>query len=402
MEWKSEKRKIADLKVAKYNPRKMSIKQKADLNDSITAFNLVDPIIINDDGTIIGGHQRIALLKTKGVLEVDVRVPNRQLNEAEEKELNLRLNKNHGEFDLGLLTAFDPAMLVMAGFDGDQVDELFELNAQEDDVDVQKAYESIEHPRTVHGDVYEFEGGHRLMCGSSCDEADLAKLMDGHKADLVFTDPPYNVAYKGKSGIKNDDQSEEDFALFLRDAFTNAFIHSKDSVNVYVWFAMSNYTQFRSAIESTGFRYMQVILWLKDRFTLSMGWYYHRITEPCMIFYKDWNKKLVNPHYAKNHDVWQMDKLTFEESLEVWYQQRDKAKDYEHPTQKPIRLGERAMKKNSEPSSLVLDLFGGGGATLLCAHQLQRVCYIMELDPKYCDVIVDRFTKMTGKAPRRI
>ena len=218
--------------------------------------------------------------------------------------------------------------------------------------------------------------------------------MDGQKADLVYTDPPYNVAYKGTSGIKNDDQTMEDFENFLVGAFANAIAVSHDHVNIYCWFAMSNYSVFRKSIERCGFRYMQVILWLKERFTFSMGWYYHRITEPCMIFYKDWGKKFVNPHYAKNSDMWQCDKMTFEESLDVWYQHRDASKDYQHPTQKPVRLAERALKKNSEVGHIVLDLFCGGGSTLLCCHQLQRKCYGMELDPKYCDVIVKRFEKM--------
>lgn len=237
------------------------------------------------------------------------------------------------------------------------------------------------------------------MCGSATAFTDVERLLAGRQADLVFTDPPYGVAYKGKKGIKNDDLSQDDFVQFLREAFTNAFAFSHEHANVYCWFAMSNYTEFRSSIELSGWRYMQVVHWLKDRFALSRGWYYHRITEPCMIFYKDWNKKFVNPYYAKNHDMWQVDKLTFEESLDIWFQNRDQSKDYEHPTQKPVRLGERALKKNSEVSHIVLDLFGGSGSTLICAHQLERKAYLMELDPKYCDVIIKRFENLTGKKP---
>lgn len=402
MIWKNEKRRLDDLKPATYNPRRISKKQKVDLEASLDRFDLVDPIIINADGTIIGGHQRYAILKAKGCEEVDCRVPEFPLSIEQEKELNLRLNKNQGEFDLGLLTAFDPEMLVGAGFEGSMVDELFQIESKEDDYDVNKAVESIKEPKTFRGDVYVFPGGHRLMCGSSTEYGDIEKLMEGQKADLVYTDPPYNVAYKGKAGIKNDDQSDEEFAEFLGAAFVNAYAFTNDHANFYCWFAMSNYSHFRAAIEKAGWRYMQVINWMKDRFALSRGWYYHRLTEPCMIAYKDWNKKYTNNQYAKNHDVWQMDKLTFEENLDVWYQQRDQSKDYMHPTQKPIRLGERALKKNSEVGHIVLDMFCGGGSTLLCAHQLKRVCYAMELDERYCDVIVDRFQKMTGLEVKRL
>lgn len=402
MIWKNTQRRIDELKAAKYNPRKISKKGKTDLTASIDQFNLVDPLVINADNTIIGGHQRYAILKERGCDTVDCRVPEVLLDEKQEKELNLRLNQNMGEFDLGLLTSFDADMLVNVGFDGDFVDSIFNLANTEDDFDTEKERAKITNPNTIVGDVYEFPGGHRLMCGSSTDFSAVEKLMAGAKADLVYTDPPYNVAYKGKGGIKNDDQSEDDFLSFLREAFSNAFAFSAEHANMYCWFAMSNYTFFRAGIEPCGWRYMQVILWLKERFTLSMGWYYHRITEPCMIFYKDWNKKFVNPHYAKNHDMWQVDKLTFEESLDVWFQNRDQSKDYEHPTQKPVRLGERALKKNSEVGHIVLDLFGGSGSTLMCAHQLQRRAYVMELDEKYCDVIVKRFEKFTGLSVKRL
>lgn len=367
--WKNERRRIDALKPSKYNPRKMSPKQKEDLKGSLEKFSLADPIIINVDGSIIGGHQRYSILKAQGVTEVDVRVPDVQLPEPIEKELNLRLNKNTGEFDEALLIEnFEADMLAMAGFDGDVIDAMFDLQAAEDNYDVDSAAAAIVNPITVRGDVYEFPGGHRLMCGSATDYADVFKLMDGAKADLIYTDPPYNVNYKGKSGIKNDDQSEDDFKKFLTDAFSNAWIFSHDHANIYCWFAMTNYGMFRSAIESAHFKYMQVCFWLKERFVLSLGWYYHRATEPCMIFYKDWTKKMVNYKYAKNTEVWEMDRLTFEESLEIWYQHRDAAKDTEHPTQKPVRLAERAMKRNSEAGSIVLDLFAGGGVyAFMCA-----------------------------------
>lgn len=402
MNWKNERRRLSDLSPAKYNPRRLSPKQKADLNESIERFDLVDPIIVNSNNVIIGGHQRYALLLDRGVDFVDVRVPERELTIEEEKELNLRLNKNTGEFDLGLLAGFDPSMLTNVGFEGDFVDELFDMQGKEDDFDAEAEVEKIVTPDTIEGDIYEFPGGHRLMCGNATIFTDVERLLAGQRADLIFTDPPYNVAYKGKKGIKNDDQDPDEFARFLQDAFTNAFAFSHDHANVYCWFAMSNYSEFRHSIEAAGFRYMQVIQWLKDRFALSRGWYYHRISEPCMIFYKDWNKKFVNPYYAKNHDMWQMDKMTFEESLDVWFQQRDQTKDYDHPTQKPVRLGERAFKKNSEAGHIVLDLFGGSGSTLILAHQLERHCYVMELDPKYCDVIVKRFERLFGVKASRV
>ncbi len=404
MKWSSKTVKLDTLSPAKYNPRRMNDRQRGDLKDSLDRFDLVDPLIINTNGTIIGGHQRYKMLSEQGALEVDVRVPERELTLAEEKELNLRLNKNQGEFDMSLLTGFDPEMLVGVGFDAATVDEMFELAAADDVFDEEKEYASIEQPQTKVGDIYEFPGGHRLLCGDASLYGDVERLMDGALADLIYTDPPYNVAYKGKkfSKIANDDMKDEEFIDWLAEVFSNALAVSHEHVNLYCWFAMGKYPLFRTAIERAGWRYMQVTYWLKERFVLAMGQYYHRITEPCMIFYRDWNKKYVNYKYAKNTDIWDMDRLTFEENLEVWYQHRDKAADYEHPTQKPVRLAERAIKKNSEVGHIVLDLFVGGGAALLCAHQLSRRCYAMEIDPKYCDVVVKRFELMTGTKARRI
>ena len=284
------------------------------------------------------------------------------------------------------------------GFDAAVVDDLFDLSASEDNFDEEEEYKKIEQPKTKPGDIYVFEGGHRLMCGDASLFNDMDRLMGDDRADLIYTDPPYNVNYKGQkfSKIKNDDMSSEDFISWLAEVFRNGLAFSHEHANVYCWFAMGKYPLFREAIENAGWRYMQVCYWMKERFVMAMGQYYHRITEPCMIFYRDWNKKFVNYKYAKNSDLWDMDRLTFEENLDIWYQNRDKASDYEHPTQKPVRLAERAIKKNSEVGHIVLDMFVGGGAALLCCHQLQRKCYAMEIDPKYCDVVVKRFELMTG------
>lgn len=396
--WSNETRKLSDLIPAKYNPRKLSEKQSKHLEESISKFSLVDPIIINANNVIIGGHQRFNILSKQGVLDADVRVPDRILNEKEEKELNLRLNKNLGEFDISLLANFDAQMLVDVGFDGDFVDSMLNVDTIEDDFNADDEHSKIINAVTKTGDVY-ILGEHKLICGDSTQVDVLEKLFGESKADLIYTDPPYNVDYKSSRAgrINNDNLEESLFITWLSEVFKNAFIFSHEHASVFSWFAMSNYSLFRKAIEMSGFKYMQVVYWLKDRFVLSFGQFFHRCTEPCMIFYKDWNKKFINMKYAKNSDMWDLDKLSFEESLEIWYVNRDKNKDYQHPTQKPVRLAERALKRNSEVGHIVLDLFCGSGSTLLCCEQLQRRCFAVEMDPKYCDVIVRRWEAFTGK-----
>lgn len=404
--WTNQKRFVSDLIPAKYNPRKLSDKDKADLTNSLDKFSLVDPIIINQNNVVIGGHMRLRILLEKNISEVDVLVPDRLLDEREERELNLRLNKNTGAWDESILASFDAVLLADVGFDAAYIDSLLKMETSEDDVDVEAEVAAIVTPVTRRGDII-ILGDHRLMCGDSSDFADVEKLMDGSLADLIYTDPPYNVNYKSQSKedfdlIQNDNKEEVDFVAWLSEVFRNGFAVSREHVNVYSWFAMSNYSLFRQAIEAAGFRYMQVIMWVKERFVLSRGWYYHIATEPCMIAYRDWNKKYSNNQYAKEDDVWDLDRLSFEERLDMWFQRRDDNKDYVHPTQKPVRLGERALKKNSEPGHVVLDLFGGSGSTLICCEQLKRRAFLMELDPRYCDAIVVRWEKFTGKQATRV
>jgi len=215
--WTNEKRKISELTHAEYNPRQLTEKQAKDLDASLERFNLADPIIINADNKIIGGHQRINILKRRGAVEVDVRVPSRQLTEHEEKELNLRLNKNLGEWDFDLLADFDQEMLLDVGFDSAELDKMFQLEPDAKDDEVPEPPEA---PISKTGDIW-ILGRHRVMCGDSTKIDDVEKLMDGKKADMVFTDPPYGNGSSEKYGrgqlgvrtILNDDtfQCVEDF-----------------------------------------------------------------------------------------------------------------------------------------------------------------------------------------------
>jgi len=195
--WSNEKRKISDINPAQYNPRQLTEKHAKDLNTSLERFNLADPIIINADNTIIGGHQRINILKQRGMTEVDVRVPSRQLTEHEEKELNLRLNKNLGEWDFDLLAGFDKEMLLDVGFDSAELDKMFQLEPDAKDDEVPEAPDT---PISKTVDIW-LLGRHRVMCGDSTKIDDVEKLMDGKKANIAFTSPPYNL---GVSAILTD------------------------------------------------------------------------------------------------------------------------------------------------------------------------------------------------------
>jgi DNA modification methylase len=407
--WTNEKRMISEFIPAKYNPRQASEKEESDLALSIDRFSLADPIIINRNNTVIGGHFRLRMLQRKGIQHVDVRVPSRLLDETEEKELNLRLNKNTGSWNLELLKDFGKDMLGDVGFESMDMDKIFS-EIKEDEFNVQKEYEAIKEPAAKYGDIYQL-GNHRLMCGDAAKESDIALLVNGNLARLIFTDPPYNVNYKSAAGLTyaskkyggsegkifNDNKSNLECLQFYTEVLKNLYKFSAADASIYWWYASKNEIINRLAFNNTGWHISQVIIWLKNGIVFSHGQDYHRCYEPTLFGWKEGNKHFTNKYLAKYREVWNLDLLSFEELLDVWFQKRDSISSYLHPTQKPIRLSERAIKKNSERGNVVIDLFGGSGSTLMGCEQLDRKACLMELDPKYCDVIIKRWETFTGK-----
>ncbi len=403
--------KITELKPAEYNPRSFSEKALADLKESITRFGIVDPVIVNSaenrKNIVIGGHFRLKAAQALGIEEVPVFYISIE-DIKKEQELNIRLNKNLGEWDWSLLANIDENILLDSGFEKVELHERFNINKEtaEDDFDAEKEYEAIGEPISKSGEVYEL-GRHRLMCGDATNPEHVAKLMNGQKANLIFTDPPYNVNYTyakyeaihsgrrkkflhgGK--IFNDNKSPDEFYQFLLAAFKNAFDHTTDDAPIYVCHATKTQEQFFKAFADAGFHFSQTIIWLKERIILAMGQDFHRIYEPIMFGWKGGHKHYTNKFMTTEKEVWDLDKLTFEERLDVWFQARDKSSEYEHPTQKPIRLIGRAVRKSCTPGGAVIDLFGGSGSSMMAAEQLERSAFIMELDPAYCDVIRKRY-----------
>lgn len=410
--WHTERRIINSLVPYEFNPRQMSEKQVEELKKSLERFDLVEIPAVDTDNTIIAGHQRLKIMQMlgRGGEEIDVRVPSRKLTEAEFKEYNLRSNKNVGDFDFDILANnFDEEMLKDVGFDEIDLGKMG-LNAlEEDEFDAEAEYANIVEPTAKLGDVYKL-GRHTLMCGSSTSPEDFEKLMGGVQARLIFTDPPYSVDYHSTAGLSydskkyggtggkifNDDKSPEEALRFYEDILLNLHKHSTNDVTIYWWMANDmNYIN-RQAWINTGWKQSQIIIWLKNGMIFSPGQIYHRCYEPCMVGWKEKGKHYHNKKLATYRDVFNLDKTDFEEILDVWFEKRDKVTEYVHPTQKPVRLAERALRKNSEPGDVVVDAFGGSGSTLMACEQMNRVCHMMELDPKYVDVIIKRWETYTG------
>ena len=441
---KTEKRKLNELVAADYNPRKALTPEDSEyqkIKRSIEEFGYVDPIIINEDGTIIGGHQRCTVLKNLGYEEVDVVVVS--LDKQREKALNIALNKITGEWDelklKDLLLDLDLGDydISLTGFEQEDLAELVdnlavEPEAMDDDFDGEAVLEDIVEPKTKLGDVWKL-GRHRLMCGDSTSQEDVATLMKGEMADLIITDPPYNVNYGDKaemldtylqkghrnnSRIKNDNMDNESFYSFMLQIYQSAYEFMRDGAAIYVFHAESTGHIFRQAFLDAGLKLAQCLIWEKNAFVLGRQDYQWR-HEPCLYGWKE-----GAAHYFINDrtqdTVILEDDVDFEamkkadliayiedmhrkykDQTSVIYENKPTRNDI-HPTMKPVTLIGRLMSNSSKSGWNVLDLFGGSGSTLMAAEQLGRTAFLMELDEKFCDVIVKRWEEYTGQSAIRI
>ena len=386
---KIEEIEISKLKPATYNPRQITTKQYKDLRSSVEKFGLVDPIIVNKDMTIIGGHQRYKICKDLKHTEIDCVVLD--LSKEEERELNIRLNKNTGEFDMDILAnEFDIDELTDWGFkhiDLDiNIDKITEGNTEDDHIP--EAKES----RVKLGDVWQL-GKHRLMCGDSTKESDVEKLMNGEKADMVFTDPPYGVNYEGghnekkREVIKNDEIQKEQLSNLYRDSINILIKYTQNYCPFYIWYASQKSIETFSGISQTDLDIRSIIVWYKVKSGLGgfMAQYIYNY-EPLIYGHK--KKKSIKWYGATDEKT-------------IWELPNDN-KNKLHPTQKPIALPIRAIKNSSKTKDIVLDIFLGSGSTLIACEKTNRICYGMELDTKYCDVIIERWEQFTGQKATKL
>lgn len=383
-------KKVAELVPYVNNSRTHSDEQVAQIAASIKEFGWTNPILVDGENGIIAGHGRLMAARKLGYAEVPT-IELKDLTEAQKKAYVIADNKlalNAGwdndvlKIELENLQelGFD---LDVLGFDAKELDALLEPEQIEGLTDEDDAPSVPIEPKTKQGDIYQL-GKHRLMCGDSCSVTDMEKLCDGQLVDMWLTDPPYNVAYEGKTKdalkIKNDEMTDNDFRQFLRDAYVTADLVMKPGAVFYIWHADSEGYNFRGAAQDAGWKVRQCLIWKKS--TMVMGRQdYHWKHEPCLYGWKD----------GAGH-LWAADRkqttiLEFEKP----------SRNGEHPTMKPVALFEYQMLNNTKGGDIVLDSFGGSGTTLIAAEKNNRVARIMELDPKYCDVIVKRWEDFTGK-----
>jgi DNA modification methylase len=381
--WKIETRKLTSLRDHPKNPRTLSKEQNQKLTESIKRFGVAEKPIINTDGMIIGGHQRLKVLKSMGIKEIECWTPSQPLTEAQADELNIRLNKNTGDWDWECLAnEWNIDDLLEWGFNPEEFDiDLSGNEPTEDDAEIEVPAE--ESAVTKEGDLY-ILGDHRLFCGSSTEAKNYELLTQGEKANLIITDPPYNLEYVGKTKkaltIQNDSMADGSFYQFLFDAYKNMFDNIEEGASIYVFHADSEGLNFRKAFKDVGFKISECLIWKKNGMVIGCN-DYHWQHEPILY---GWREGKAHNWYS---DRKQTTILEFDKPL----------RSEEHPTMKPIPIIGYLMKNSSKENDIVLDPFLGSGTTLIAAEQLNRKCYGFELSPSYCDVIVNRWVSHRNK-----
>ena len=382
---------LVELRPAAYNPRKAlkpSDKEYQKIKNSIQEFGYVEPIIVNYDMTVIGGHQRLTVLKDLGYTEAQCVVLHIE-DEAKVKALNIALNKISGEWNeqllADLLVDLQDAQfnLDLTGFEAPEIDQLFSKlhnkDIEEDNFDVE---EELKNPAfSQAGDIWTL-GRHRVICGDSTLPETFKLLMEGKKANLVLTDPPYNVNVEETAGkIKNDNMPDADFYNFLFCAFVNMEQNMEQDASIYVFHADTQGLTFRRAFADAGFNLSGCCIWKKNALVLGRSPYQWQ-HEPCLFGWKKGGKHL-----------WYSDR----KQTTIWEYDRPKASK-DHPTMKPVTLMAYPIKNSTMTNCIVLDPFLGSGSTLIACEETGRICYGVELDEKFMDVIVKRYIEQVGSA----
>ena len=384
--WHLETRKISTLKPHPSNPRKLTKEQHAHIKTSLDKFGLVEKPIVNPDGAIIGGHQRIKVLKDSGLKEVECWVPDSPLDQRALDEMNIRLNKNTGEWDFDILAnSWEITDLFEWGFTADelQFDDVDKIDTEEDSEILEPGKD--EDAITKLGDVYEL-GPHRLVCGDSTMPDIVEKCLNGSEPILMVTDPPYGVEYDPNF---NKDAGQKKLGKVLNDDKANWALsyHLFPGSVAYVWSSDKFAFETVTGLIQAGYVVINQIIWAKPSLVLGRG-DYHSQHEPCWYAVK---KGHTHNWYGdrKQTSLWDVEKVN------ISSKNQDERTD--HGTQKPLECMAKPIRNNTAEGEGVYDPFLGSGTTLIAAEQNDRICYGIELSPAYCDIIVKRWVKFRLK-----
>lgn len=412
--------KVDSLKVSEYNPRKHDATAARQLEDGIKKYGIVDPLIVNSapkrKNVLIGGHFRREVAKKLGIKEVPVVYVNIPDIEKE-KELNLRLNRNVGEWDYELLKEFDLNLLLDVGFDDQDLSSIWSdsLETEDDNFDVAKEVAKIKTPKVKLGDLYQL-GDHRLICGDSTQIDTVKRLVGKSKINVTLSDPVYNINYNYDSGLgknqkyggsANDKKTDVEYREFLKATMENALAVSEEDCHVFYFCDQRYIGLLQSIYAELGLDSKRVCIWIKNNANMTPQIAFNKMYEPCV--YATRGKPYISDRITNLNEILNKETTTGNRLAEdildlfdIWLVKRLPTASYTHPTEKPVTLSEKPLRRCTKPGDKVLDLFGGSGSVLVACEQMKRRCFMAELDPVFCEVIIKRYESLTGKSAKLI
>jgi len=419
--WKTEKRRVKDLLPYERNPRVISDKQMEVLKKSLTKFNLAETPAINKDGKICAGHQRVRalILLGRGEEEIDVRVPSRQLSEAEFKEYLLTSNRSGGEFSWDMLAEdFNIGELTMSGFDDADLSHIFDQNLEIEDIDWDEKAELKKAKKTdiKLGDKFSL-GRHVLICGDSTDSSVVKRLVGSVKIDLIENDLPFNIGLSYNCGVSNkadlyggtydDNKTDEEYEKFVRAIMENALSVAKPDCHVAFWCDERYVWLLQTLYKKLGVNSKRLLIWIKNNFSATPTCAWNKATE--FIAYGTigspyLSKEFLNSNEIQNPGMTTGNNLLDEISdhMNLLLVKRLPSNEMKHPTEKSPKLHEKILRRCTRPGDTVLDLTAGSGSLLIACHQLKRTSYVCEKDPIFCQLIINKFKKISNDTITKI
>lgn len=411
---------INDLKAAEYNPRRWPDSAIANLTESIKRYGLVDPLLVNAaenrKNILIGGHFRLHVAKQLGYTEVPViylDIP----DIAKEKELNLRLNANLGEWDYELLKEFDIELLLDVGFDDADLSAIWDdtLEIEDDNFNTQEALKEAQTTTIQEGDLF-LLGKHRLICGDSTDPAVIKRLVGEQKMNMIYSDPPYNIGLDYSKGVStagkyggtkvHDTKTLAEYCSFLQKTMEAALTVLEDSSHVFYWCDEQYIGLVQQLYRTLGIDNKRVCLWIKNNHNMTPQIAFNKLYEPCVYGTrgKPYLAPITNLNEILNKEVGTGNRAIddVEDIINIWLEKRLPGMLYLHPTEKSSTLHEKPLRRCTKPGDRILDSFGGSGSTLIACEQLNRIAYLSELDHIFCQLIINRYEQLTGNKAKQI
>jgi len=405
---------ISDLSPADYNPRTWDDAALERLCESIRKFGFVDPVIANGAakrrGIVIGGHMRLEAARCLGLTTIPVvylDIPDLE----REKELNLRLNRNTGEWDFEKLKVFEMELLLDVGFGDADLSHIWDdaLETEDDQFDEDAELEKIKTPKTKPGDLYQL-GPHRLLCGDATDSAAVKRLVGKNRIEMIYVDVPYNIDLDYNKGISNakhyggktnDAKTDAEYEKFLSTLIQNALGVAAPDAHCFFWCDQKYVGLLQKLYGDLGVEYRRTCLWVKNNANMTPQIAFSKAYEPCVYGVRGspyLSKRVQNLNEVLNKEVGSGNRTIDDtlDLLDLWLCKRLHGSEYEHPTQKPVTLHEKPLRRCTKPGDHILDLTAGSGSTLIACDQLKRKAFLMEIEPVFCDLIIRRYEQATG------